>query len=88
MQAILRRMPRQFEIPMPQQPDRLKIINILLKSENVDWNDVTPEALAALTDGYSGSDLKVSSSNKQASMAWTPPISIMMMIMARRAALP
>lgn len=44
---------------MPAQADRVKILSLLLKKENVD-ESVSIEELARLTEGYSGSDLKVS----------------------------
>lgn len=57
--AILRRMPRAFQIPLPNEAGRLAILQMMLQAE-----DVTPEAraqlpaLASETSGYSGSDLK------------------------------
>lgn len=57
--AILRRMPRAFEVPLPNAAGRLSIIELLLKGENVDSAVmVALPKLAAATNGYSGSDLK------------------------------
>lgn len=56
--AILRRLPRQFEIPLPGPSERAHILRLLLKEEHVDLQSVKIERLAADTDGYSGSDLK------------------------------
>jgi ATPase family AAA domain-containing protein 1 len=57
--AILRRMPRAFEVPLPNKDGRLSILQLLLKDENV--QDSVRESLPKLaeaTNGYSGSDLK------------------------------
>jgi SpoVK/Ycf46/Vps4 family AAA+-type ATPase len=57
--AILRRMPRAFAVPLPDQDGRKAILTLLLQDEGC-----TPDArayvptLAARTPGYSGSDLK------------------------------
>lgn len=56
--AILRRLPRQFEIPLPDPKQRAEILRLLLKEEHVDYESVKLGALAAETEGYSGSDLK------------------------------
>lgn len=57
--AILRRMPRAFEVPLPNVDGRLSILVLLLKDENVDSSvQVALPKLAAATEGYSGSDLK------------------------------
>lgn len=55
-EAILRRLPRAFEVGMPDKKQRSSILKVILKDENYeDCLDI--EQLAALTDGYSGSDL-------------------------------
>lgn len=57
--AILRRMPRAFEVPLPNADGRRAILDLLLKDERVDAS--VPAALphlVAATVGYSGSDLK------------------------------
>ena len=57
--ALLRRLPIQCEIGLPDEENRLAILETILKKEQV-----SPEAranlptLATQTDGYSGSDLK------------------------------
>ncbi|KAL7566229.1 hypothetical protein ACA910_011296 [Epithemia clementina (nom. ined.)] len=57
--AILRRMPRAFAVPLPDEAGRKAILQLLFKDENL-----TPEAqefipkLARKLHGYSGSDLK------------------------------
>jgi SpoVK/Ycf46/Vps4 family AAA+-type ATPase len=57
--AILRRMPRAFQVPLPNEEGRLAILRLLFAEENVD--DTLVEFLphmAQATNGYSGSDLK------------------------------
>lgn len=56
-EAILRRLPRAFEVGMPNAKERAHILRVILKDENVD-PDLDYERLAALCDNYSGSDLK------------------------------
>jgi len=57
--AILRRMPRAFHVPLPDQEGRLSILTLLFEGENISKDAIAflPD-LAAMTDGYSGSDLK------------------------------
>lgn len=57
--AILRRMPRAFHVPLPNEQGRLSILTLILKDENVtqDVMKFLPD-LVKLTRGYSGSDLK------------------------------
>jgi ATPase family AAA domain-containing protein 1 len=58
--AILRRMPRTFEIPLPDRSGRLSILQLLTNDENLAPScrtDALPR-IADMTVGYSGSDLK------------------------------
>jgi ATPase family AAA domain-containing protein 1 len=57
--AILRRLPRTFEIGLPNAKSRLQILNIFLESHELtkDARAMIP-AIANVTEGYSGSDLK------------------------------
>lgn len=55
--AILRRMPRTFEVPLPNVDGRLSILQLLTKDENVEPDTNLPK-IANWTVGYSGSDLK------------------------------
>ncbi|KAL6078327.1 mitochondrial dynamin GTPase Msp1 [Balamuthia mandrillaris] len=55
--AILRRMPRQFLVPLPNFEQRIKILKVILKGEPVEAG-IDFKALASKTAGFSGSDLK------------------------------
>ncbi|GJP57103.1 hypothetical protein CLOM_g16145 [Closterium sp. NIES-68] len=55
-EAILRRLPRHFEIPLPDLVGRTSILNVILRDEDVD-EDLDLKEIAALCAGYSGSDL-------------------------------
>lgn len=55
-EAILRRLPRVFEVGMPSCIQRAKILEVILKGENVEA-DIDYEHIASLCEGYSGSDL-------------------------------
>ncbi|KAL6078429.1 mitochondrial dynamin GTPase Msp1 [Balamuthia mandrillaris] len=55
--AILRRMPRQFLVPLPNFEQRIKILKVILKGEPVEAG-IDFNALASKTAGFSGSDLK------------------------------
>jgi SpoVK/Ycf46/Vps4 family AAA+-type ATPase len=73
-EAILRRLPRAFEVPLPDARQRHRILSVLLRGEDVDetlWADEEEEEVdaaeqggsvlaevAAATEGYSGSDLQ------------------------------
>lgn len=55
--AILRRMPAQFHIGLPNEDQRLKILQLILRQEKLS-RDVEYAQLARMTNGYSGSDLR------------------------------
>ena len=55
--AILRRMPRQIYVGMPDAPARAAILRVLLRGERADAA-LDVDRVAAATEGYSGSDLK------------------------------
>lgn len=62
-EAILRRLPRAFEVPLPDAQQRQRILSVLLRGEDVDetlWadRDGALEQLAKASEGYSGSDLQ------------------------------
>ncbi|CAM6025045.1 unnamed protein product [Sphagnum balticum] len=55
-EAILRRLPRAFEVGMPDKQQRASILKVILKGEDVAEN-LDIDRLASLCEGYSGSDL-------------------------------
>lgn len=55
--AILRRMPAQFYIGLPDEEQRRNILELILGSETVE-PEVDCANLAKLTNGFSGSDLR------------------------------
>ncbi|GMI08868.1 hypothetical protein TrRE_jg11211 [Triparma retinervis] len=58
-QAILRRLPRQFEIPLPDAPGRLDILNKMLSGDDLDGSALGYLGkVAEDTEGFSGSDLR------------------------------
>ncbi|KAL4422596.1 hypothetical protein ABPG75_008793 [Micractinium tetrahymenae] len=55
--AVIRRMPRRIFVPLPDAANRERILQVILKDEDLDPAFHFKEA-ASLADGYSGSDLK------------------------------
>lgn len=55
--AILRRMPRQFCFDLPDLKERQLILDVVLKGQTLSA-DCRISAIAEMTEGYSGSDLK------------------------------
>lgn len=55
--AILRRMPAQFHVALPDEEQRLKILKLILENEKVSSN-VNYSQLAKATSSFSGSDLR------------------------------
>lgn len=56
-EAVIRRLPRRLMVNLPDAPNREKIIKVILAKEEL-APGVDLEAVANMTDGYSGSDLK------------------------------
>ncbi|CAJ2629150.1 unnamed protein product [Trifolium pratense] len=56
-EAVIRRLPRRLMVNLPDAANRAKIMRVILAKEDL-AADVDLEALANMTDGYSGSDLK------------------------------
>ncbi|XP_021775915.1 uncharacterized protein LOC110739751 isoform X1 [Chenopodium quinoa] len=56
-EAVIRRLPRRLMVNLPDAPNRAKIIKVILAKEDLS-PDVDFDAIANMTDGYSGSDLK------------------------------
>ena len=55
--AILRRLPKRFAVPLPQAPERRKILDIMLQGANVEPGfDI--DFVVEQTTGMSGSDIK------------------------------
>ncbi|KAF9668010.1 hypothetical protein SADUNF_Sadunf15G0082300 [Salix dunnii] len=57
-EAVIRRLPRRLMVNLPDVPNRAKILKVILAKEDLS-PDVDFDAVASMTDGYSGSDLKV-----------------------------
>ncbi|KAK7277726.1 hypothetical protein RJT34_22741 [Clitoria ternatea] len=56
-EAVIRRLPRRLMVNLPDAPNREKILRVILAKEDL-APDVDFDAMANMTDGYSGSDLK------------------------------
>ncbi|KAG2330857.1 hypothetical protein Bca52824_002037 [Brassica carinata] len=56
-EAVIRRLPRRLMVNLPDATNRSKILSVILAKEEI-GPDVDLEAIANMTDGYSGSDLK------------------------------
>ncbi|ONL97970.1 AAA-type ATPase family protein [Zea mays] len=56
-EAVIRRLPRRLMVNLPDASNRRKILSVILAKEDL-ADDVDLEAIANLTEGYSGSDLK------------------------------
>ncbi|XP_010259604.1 PREDICTED: uncharacterized protein LOC104598971 isoform X2 [Nelumbo nucifera] len=56
-EAVVRRLPRRLMVNLPDAANREKILRVILAKEEM-APDVDLEAIACMTDGYSGSDLK------------------------------
>ncbi|CAN8237774.1 unnamed protein product [Cochlearia groenlandica] len=56
-EAVIRRLPRRLMVNLPDATNRSKILSVILAKEEI-APDVDLEAIANMTDGYSGSDLK------------------------------
>ncbi|GFQ05709.1 ATPase family aaa domain-containing protein 1 [Phtheirospermum japonicum] len=56
-EAVIRRLPRRLMVNLPDAQNREKIIKVILAKEELAPN-VDLEAIANMTEGYSGSDLK------------------------------
>ena len=55
--AVLRRLPKRYAVGLPNAIQRRKIFEILLKKASL-APDFSIDHLVALTEGYSGSDIK------------------------------
>lgn len=57
-EALLRRLPKRFYIPLPDEPGRKALISKLLTGYTNTLTDENYNELAKLTTGYSGADIK------------------------------
>jgi ATPase family AAA domain-containing protein 1 len=57
-EAILRRMPKKFPVSLPDQSQRLRILQLILKDTKIDANNFNIDYIARVTAGMSGSDIK------------------------------
>lgn len=57
--ALMRpgRLDQLIYIPLPDEPARVAILQAHMRKSNVDYHEVSLEAIAAVTAGYSGADL-------------------------------
>lgn len=57
-EAILRRMPKKFPVPLPGREQRRRILQLVLKDTKTDPDYFDLDQVAKVTAGMSGSDLK------------------------------
>ncbi|KAA3456310.1 ATPase family AAA domain-containing protein 1-B-like [Gossypium australe] len=55
-EAILRRLPQAFEIGLPDRRERVEILKVVLKGENIE-ESINFDYIASLCEGYTGSDI-------------------------------
>ena len=56
--AILRRMPKKFPVPLPGMEQRRRILQLILQGAKLDPDNFDLEYVAKITRGMSGSDIK------------------------------
>lgn len=57
-EAILRRMPKKFAVPLPRQAERRKILQLVLEGTRTDPDNFNLDYVSKITAGMSGSDIK------------------------------
>lgn len=57
-EAILRRMPKKFPVPLPQAQQRMRILSLILKETKIDRQNFDLHYLVKIMAGMSGSDIK------------------------------
>lgn len=57
-EAILRRLPKKFAVPLPNVEQRRRILQLVLQGTKTDDEDFDMEYISQVTDGMSGSDIK------------------------------
>lgn len=57
-EAILRRMPKKFPVPLPETEQRRRILQLILQDSKTDPQNFNVDYVAKITAGLSGSDIK------------------------------
>ena len=57
-EAIMRRMPKKFCVPLPSASQRTRIFGLVLKDTKLDQDDFDLDYLVRISQGMSGSDIK------------------------------
>lgn len=57
-EAILRRMPKKFPVPLPGREQRRRILQLVLQDTRTDTEHFNLDYVAKITAGMSGSDIK------------------------------
>jgi len=57
-EAILRRMPKKFPVPLPDREQRRRILQLILQDTQTDAERLDLDYIADITAGMSGSDIK------------------------------
>ena len=57
-EAILRRMPKKFAVPLPSATQRLRIFSLVLTGTKIDEQNFDLHYLVRVSAGMSGSDIK------------------------------
>jgi SpoVK/Ycf46/Vps4 family AAA+-type ATPase len=57
-EAILRRMPKKFAVPLPSTNQRRRILKLILKDTKTDPDNFDLDYITRVTAGMSGSDIK------------------------------
>ncbi|PHH70046.1 hypothetical protein CDD82_7378 [Ophiocordyceps australis] len=57
-EAILRRMPKKFPVPLPGLEQRRRILQLVLGGAKIDEQNFDVDIVASMTAGMSGSDIK------------------------------
>lgn len=58
-EAMRRRLEKRIYIPLPDRSGRIELFEICLRKIDVDKDSVDIPALASLTEGYSGADIRI-----------------------------
>jgi katanin p60 ATPase-containing subunit A1 len=58
-EAMRRRLEKRIYIPLPDRVGRIELFDICLRKIDVDRDHVDLSALASLTEGHSGADIRI-----------------------------